>query len=162
MVHVSHVTDDEQWGDDDNAKQEFDDACGASLCCIAHTARVPDEGCVGTWFGVLNGAVLLFSFAYVLRKIFRSNRRARAGYTKNTISLDTHVSVFEGVLVWAVTWGLLQVFSFKDATMDLPPPYLGPPARLATTAATTAVVHGASEAFGMLILLLLVTGPSPV
>jgi hypothetical protein len=117
----------------------------------------------------------------VLRKIFRSNRRSRAGYTKNTVrtlsrpswwigssftlpfnpppqqvSLDTHVSLLEGTLVWAVAWGLFQVFSFKDGSQDLPPPQLAAGA-FSSTVASTALMYGASEAFGLLILLLLVS-----
>jgi len=129
-----------------------------SACCVIHTARVPDRGgCISTWAGLVNGVILLGAFLYVLRKIFRSNRRSRAGYTKNTVSLDTHMSVLEGMLVWTVGWGLFQVFSFKDATVDLPPPYLANPTQLATTTITTALVHGASEAFQLLILLLLLS-----
>ena len=99
--------------------------------------------------------MLLTAFSYVLRKIFRSNRRSRAGYTKNTVSLDTHMYLLEGVLVWTVAWGLFQVFAFKDGSADLPPPSFVH-SKLVSTAVTTAVVYGCSEAFALLILLLLV------
>ena len=72
------------------------------------------------------------------------------------VSLDTHVSLLEGTLVWAVAWGLFQVFSFKDGSQDLPPPQLAAGA-FSSTVASTALMYGASEAFGLLILLLLVS-----
>lgn len=138
-------------------KAVFDDACGSSFCCRMHTARVPTKGCLSTWVGLANGIVLIVMFFYVLRKLFQSNRRSRAGYTKNTVSLDTHVSLLEGVLVWTVAWGLFQVFDFHDGTNDLPSPLYEGKSHALTTAATTAALYGASEAFVILIVLVLVS-----
>lgn len=72
------------------------------------------------------------------------------------VSLDTHMSLLEGTLVWAVAWGLFQVFSFKDGSQNLPPPQHSD-GHFTTTVISTALMYGTSEAFGLLILLLLVS-----
>ena len=59
---------------------------------------------------------LLFTlFLHLLNKLVRNNRRALAGYTKNTVSIDVHIRILEGVILWTVIWGLYCYLDIDDA-----------------------------------------------
>lgn len=130
----------------------------SSLCYVMHTAPKDvgssEAACTGTYLGMLNGVILGAMFLYMLGKLYRSNQRARAGYTKNTVSIDVHITLLEAVLVWAILWSLYEVFTFDDATRDLPPPsHMADGSKVVSTCA----IYTLSTIFTTLIIMLLVT-----
>jgi hypothetical protein len=46
--------------------------------------------------------------------MFKNHRRALAGYTKNTISIDVHMSLLFMVGFWSVAWGATKMFDVSN------------------------------------------------
>jgi len=70
--------------------------------------------CAPTYMNGLFSVVLFAKFLDVLSKMARNNRRAVAGYTKNTVSIDVHIRILEGLVVWCIMWGLYSYLDVCD------------------------------------------------
>ena len=63
------------------------------FCYNMHTAKFSRFECFGTFINLFKGTCCFIMCGYILRKMFKNHRRALAGYTKNTISIDVHMSM---------------------------------------------------------------------
>lgn len=57
----------------------------SGFCTSLHDAGPSDFPCLGSYVSLLEGVIAMAMFVYVLKKMFKNNRRAVAGYTKNTV-----------------------------------------------------------------------------
>ena len=89
---------------------------------------------------------------YILRKMFKNHRRALAGYTKNTISIDVHMSLMFMVGLWSVTWGATKMFDVSN-TESSDGEITGKEIRLITV--SLSLCYGLSSLCEVLIILLL-------
>jgi hypothetical protein len=82
---------------------------------VAATTLRPGSGfaCLATYMDLGKAAALYVMIIYVVRKIFKNNRRAISGITKNTIHIDVHMTIFAAVLVWAIVWAIYWSFTWS-------------------------------------------------
>ena len=90
--------------------------------------------------------VLFAKFLDILSKMATNNRRAVAGYTKNTVSIDVHIRILEGLIVWCIMWGLYSYMDISDTSEDSMTPW---------ELLLDGVVYSISAFFETIILLLL-------
>ncbi len=88
-----------------------------STFCLDLRDEQPDFGtdCSTSYLNILFSTILFSAFLHVLNKLVRNNRRALAGYTKNTVSIDVHIRILEGVILWCVMWGLYSYLDVDDS-----------------------------------------------
>lgn len=85
------------------------------ICYQVHTAKPSRYECFGTFVNIFKGAICFVMCGYILRKMFKNHRRALAGYTKNTISIDVHMSMMFMVGLWSAAWGATKIFDVSNA-----------------------------------------------
>ena len=89
------------------------------FCYDVHTAKPTRFECFGTFINMFKGVLCFIMCGYILRKMFKNHRRALAGYTKNTISIDVHMILMFMVGLWSVAWGATKMFDVSNTeTVD--------------------------------------------
>lgn len=121
------------------------------FCYDMHIAKSSRFECLGTFVNLFKGMLCFGMCGYILRKMFKNHRRALAGYTKNTISIDVHMSLMFMVGLWSVAWGATKMFdvSNTDSSGDITHKEI----RLITF--SLALCYGLSSLCEVLIMLLL-------
>jgi len=76
---------------------------------------VTDTDCVSSYLNIVLSTILFSQFLRLLNKLVANNRRALAGYTKNTVSIDIHIKILEGAILWTVVWGLYCYLGIDDS-----------------------------------------------
>jgi serine/threonine protein kinase len=89
------------------------DAIACGPCVTLHNARIP--GLRTTWISAANGVSLFASFLVVLRLNSRNVKLALAGVeSSEVITVSWYVMVLDGVMCWAVIWGVYKVFKTPE------------------------------------------------
>lgn len=87
----------------------------SGFCFDIHRAKPSRFECFGTFVNLVKGVICFGMCGYILRKMFKNHRRALAGYTKNTISIDVHMSLMFMVGLWSVAWGATKMFDVTNS-----------------------------------------------
>ena len=89
-----------------NSSPYTDSSFCSTLVNMGDETTTSTFDCIAHWPQLIIAIILYITLVYVLVKIFRNNRRAISGITKNTIHIDIHMKVFSSVCVWAVMWAI--------------------------------------------------------
>lgn len=123
------------------------------FCYDMHTAKTSRFECLGTFINLVKGVVCFGMCGYILRKMFKNHRRALAGYTKNTISIDVHMSLMFMVGLWSAAWGATKMFDVSNTNSNDDNNISHKEIRLLTV--SLAMCYGISSLCEVLIMLLL-------
>lgn len=74
--------------------------------------------CAISYLNITQSTLLLGQFLYLLNKLVCNNRRALAGYTKNTVAISVHIRILEGSIVWCVMWGFYSFLDVDEASAE--------------------------------------------